>query len=773
MNQKAIWVACIILALAPAATAQKPSRNLTLGSLSGQISDAESDQVPRGVTLSLANRLFQRTITVDGDFVMEAVPPGSYTLEANADGYQPYKSDVEIREGEDTRVSIALKPQRLSLSQVVVAPSTISVLEKSPTAVTYLDRDAINNTPHLSNDVYRTLTTLPGISGNDVSASFNLRGGDYREVTVTLDGMELYEPFHIKDFTGVFSIIDAEIVGGLDLVSGGFTAEAGNAMSGLMRMRSAQPTERRSSVGVSFSTAHYSTEGTFNNGLGSYLFSARRGWLDILLGFTDEDSEEEQEESTVAYWDSFGKLTYVLRPAQKLSVHFLAAADDFEETEREDGEIENAANDYGNGYFWLNLDSFWNDRLSSRTTLFSGGFDENVDQDSTEPSESFDLLNQKDFSYQGLKQDWRWEVSPRAFWRAGFEWRSGKADYSYSAVRENDNPLVGPPREEESFALSRDGDMTSVYVSGRFRLSETLTSELGLRYDEQNYLDDTQISPRVNLAWKPGGQSTWRLAWGRYHQAQRLHELATEDGETSFADKAERATHWLLGYETRFDSGLNLRVEGYHKQIDDPRPYYINLFEVINVVPSQADDRYRVAAESAEISGLEVTLKQDLGGRMSWFVNYAWSTAEDVIDGVKTARQWDQEHTVTASLNYRRNRKWNFNGAWTYHTGWRITPFTFTPDPTTEEGYRFELGALNSDKLSAYHRLDLRINRTLFRRNGRGFNLYIDVQNLYNRANPAGFEEFEVVDVDGVPSLQFEQAEWLPILPSFGVNWIF
>ena len=762
---------CLPLLLTPHLTAQK-KRSVAMGSLQGRIMDQSGEEVDL-VTITIKNKLFQRTITIDQSFTMDAIPGGSYTLSVVALGFASYKTDVEILPNQTAEVTIELERQNISLSQVVVAPSTFSVMQKSPGAVNYLDRDAIRNTPHLSNDVFRTLDNLPGASGNDVGAAFNLRGGDYREVLVTLDGMELYEPFHVKDFTGVFSIVDSEIIGGLDLVAGGYSAEAGNAMSGLLKMESAEPTENRSSAGISFSTAHYQTEGTFAQGLGSYVFSARRGWLDILLGFTDDDEEGEEEESSIAYWDSFGKINYTLNANQKIGLHFLLSGDDFEETGREEGEIENANNSYSNNYIWFNLDSIWSDRLSSRSTIYLNQFDEKQNQDSFEVTQSFDFDNIQEFQYMGVKQDWTFDLNSSQFWRAGWEWRTGEADYTYSAVTEFDNPLVGPAIERRDFSLSKEGDMLSAYVTGRFKLAENLISEIGVRYDDQDYLDDSQVSPRFNLAWQISDRQTIRLAVGDYHQAHRLHELAVEDGETDFFTTAERARHYTIGYEQRFNNGMDFRIEAYRKDIKDPRPYYINLFEVINIAPSLADDRYAVIPESAEITGAEISLKQDLGGKLSWFVNYAWSKAEDQINGVMVPRQWDQEHTVNASVNYRRNRRWNFNSSWTYHTGWRITPFTFQNDPSAEEGYRFDLGAINSDKLSAYHRLDLRISRSIFRSNGRSFNLYIDVQNLYNRKNLAGFEEFEVINNNGVNELAFEQSEWLPILPSFGVNWVF
>ena len=52
-------------------------------------------------------------------------------------------------------------------------------------------------------------------------------------MTVLLDGVELIEPFHLRDFQGVFSAIDPRVVSGVQVYSGGFPATYGDALSGL------------------------------------------------------------------------------------------------------------------------------------------------------------------------------------------------------------------------------------------------------------------------------------------------------------------------------------------------------------------------------------------------------------------------------------------------------------------------------------------------------------------------------------------------------------
>jgi hypothetical protein len=85
------------------------------------------------------------------------------------------------------------------------------------------------------------------------------------------------------------------------------------------------------------------------------------------------------------------------------------------------------------------------------------------------------------------------------------------------------------------------------------------------------------------------------------------------------------------------------------------------------------------------------------------------------------------------------------------------------------------IGELRSVRLDDYHRLDVRASRRFALRRA-VLELFIDVQNLYNRKNDAGFEvdggNF-LVDDQGNAVYQPSPEEWLGLLPSFGISWSF
>jgi outer membrane receptor protein involved in Fe transport len=308
------------------------------------------------------------------------------------------------------------------------------------------------------------------------------------------------------------------------------------------------------------------------------------------------------------------------------------------------------------------------------------------------------------------------------------------------------------------------------------RLFDSLVLELGVRYDSQSFSSDDQVSPRVNLVYAPVDLGQFRFAWGHYYQSQRPWELQVADGDTTIYP-AEKAVYAQLGWEQRFSGGYGLRVDAYQRTIDPVNPRYDNLFTGFTLNPEIERDRVRLEPERSDAYGLEFSLNRRSMSRFDWWINYAYSVIEDRIDGRDVPRSYDQTHAVTAILDWRLGEKWNLNLAWNYHTGWPTTPVSaevvdIDGEPTIEP----IIGPLYSERLDDYHRLDMRLSRRTTWKNGQTFEVYLDIQNLYNRENEAGFsfdERSFTLLPDGGILIDPVAETWLGIFPSFGVTWSF
>jgi outer membrane receptor protein involved in Fe transport len=193
----------------------------------------------------------------------------------------------------------------VSLAQIVVTASEYPVLGNSPEHRQFLSRQEVNRTPHLGDDIFRALSRLPGASSNDFSASFGVRGGTPDDVLVLIDGLQITQPFHMRYFQNVISVVDSEAIGSLDFLSGGAPVEYGDRMSGVIDMATASPSAMRTYAGASFTHARLLSAGTFAGDRGQWLFSARRGYFDLVLDLFYNDVSARPR-----YGDVIGKLQY-------------------------------------------------------------------------------------------------------------------------------------------------------------------------------------------------------------------------------------------------------------------------------------------------------------------------------------------------------------------------------------------------------------------------------------------------------------------------------
>lgn len=79
--------------------------------LSGKVIDADTGKALADVKVDLVRH--DKSVTTDskGAFTFSDLKPAIYTVKVTHDGYQDYKKDVEVREG-DKQVTIELKPSK-------------------------------------------------------------------------------------------------------------------------------------------------------------------------------------------------------------------------------------------------------------------------------------------------------------------------------------------------------------------------------------------------------------------------------------------------------------------------------------------------------------------------------------------------------------------------------------------------------------------------------------------------------------------------------------
>ncbi|MDA0379084.1 MAG: TonB-dependent receptor, partial [Bacteroidetes bacterium] len=191
------------LFLVPIASAQQAI-------LRGFVTDAASEQPLQGATIALKQegRLVQGTATDgDGYFVLNRVLPGGYDLEISFIGYASHGESLTLRAGEIRDIRIDLAIRAADLEEVVVVAEAEGGITTVAAGLETVVPAAIKRVPvpGVSGDLASYLQTTPGVTvQGDRGGQFFVRGGAVDQNLALLDGIPVYQPFHILSFYSAF-----------------------------------------------------------------------------------------------------------------------------------------------------------------------------------------------------------------------------------------------------------------------------------------------------------------------------------------------------------------------------------------------------------------------------------------------------------------------------------------------------------------------------------------------------------------------------------------
>ena len=647
------------------------------------------------------------------------------------------------------------------VAEVVVTPGRHAVRSLEPNARRGWTREETLLIPRIGGDVSRVIEMLPGVAAPDNSAAFNIRGSLVQDVSLLLDGVELYDPFHLRAFQSPFSAIDGDLVERIEVFGGGWTTDLGDRHGGFVQLstESGEP-QRRGNVQLGTLNSRLTLGGPI--GATSSWLGSVRSWYPEALRSTIELGEDGV---APRFADGYFKVSHTINPKTLLTGHGLFAYDRFRFNEPDGNETVNARS--RSAYLWLRLQRAESERLQSQTVVSAGRLLRNRDGTSEPEDDPLIVRDERRLDFFGLRHDTSWQFGEGHLLRGGVDVRRLSADYQYEA-----NAPAGPT---PSIRLDPTGTAYAAYVAHRLRIGPALSAEYGLRWARQDHTDDTQWSPRFNAVWAFDSRSTLRLGVGRFHQSQRIHELRVEDGETAFLP-AERSRQVELSFERRLPRGLRLRVDAYDRKLSDLRPRYENFFNPLELFPETESDRTRLRPDAARLRGIEGSLRNDPQRALTWWVSYTRAQAEDRIDGRDVPRSWDQPDTFRFLLGYRREGRWGVSLSGSAHTGWPTTPATATlvSSPGEPDEAVAVLGLRNSDRFDDYARLDFKWSYWWTRLPRGRLRLDVEIVNLTDRRNICCVDEVSAaIDGDGAAQVVRELDAWLGFTPSAALTWEF
>jgi hypothetical protein len=707
--------------------------------------------------------------TPSGRFRIIGLLAGPVDMRVRRIGYHPREIGTHLPLSAPLDVTLAspnVIPNVVPLEDLVARPERRGDVTAALDHV--ITRDEIATLTFLGEDAYRTLTRTPGVTADEMSARFRMRGAEQEEVLVRLDGMTLVDPFHLNDLSGTLSIVDGHWIERATVSAAGFGAQYGDRTGGVVEFVTPEPSAMGHRLFLSASLTHLriASEGVWGGGRGGWIVSARRGVPDLMLSALGRASS-----FSAGYSDGMAKLTLSPTPNHTLFAHLLTGADRFDA--RLDLGQTLSRSRSRRVYSWLQWQAGWSATLRTETVLALTGISPHREVDFY-PQYLDGVSDRRRLRQLSLRHEVEWTVGRAFGGRAGVEIQRGQSRYDY-AFRA---PIVilTSLQAAEAYAdtgttrIARDGTTVAAYLSSRVRFWNRVDVETGLRYDHASHAGVPRVEPRVRGRLALTDEVVLFGSWGRYSQAKGLQALDVVEGERIWT--VQRATQTTTGLEWRLGGGVRVQAEGYRRTVTQPWTRHVNIELGFAIIPESGDNTLYVVPVRSRAEGIELEVEGPLGPRFRWHAGYSLSRVEDLLEATWVPRTYDQRHAAALDGAWHLGRRWSVSAAWQAHSGWPITEPDFVRY-TIRGGHvlpRYDYLRLGESRLPVYHRLDLRLRHDR-RVAGSTLGISLDLVNVLNRRNVRGMSYTGIVDPQGIITAQRTALSMAPFAPMVMVSW--
>ncbi len=757
----------------------------------------------------------ERSLTTTEGF-QSICPAGDYQLQCSYVGYKTAIIPISVHG--DLRVDVVMNSLDILLQNMTVySNQQNNGGTQEEVSTLSLQSQMITNSTSMSANVLRSVELLPGVSNdNELSAKFNVHGGDFNENLVLVDGMQVYEPYHIKEASNAsLGIFDADMIEKMDLMTGGFTARYGDKMSSVLSIdyREGSKDRVKGQASLSMTDADALIEGPIGSD-GSFIIGARESYTQLVMKMLNLSPGLH-----ISFYDAQGVLAYRLAPQHKLSLLFIRAGDLF----REDPSF-----DFGSSYMYPyyttnhsytgSMSQAWHDTseqhadyyssmvalqsmdvISSQAALKSeiSYYDQLESEHSWDqnwysflfhsdalPNDIFyrDTVNGRydnDLRIKTLEfnSSYDMQVLPMYSIKTGASYqrifyyqeqvnRQTIAEFTNNGTQYPDtlNTLQNQNGVDNEFgSIDAQSFKVAGYLENIFQIGEHAIINIGGRADYFDIDKDLTWSPRINLAYKMTSDLTLRAAWGDYYQSPIYQQLAySTPSDTN--TQSQWAIHYVIGGDYRIVSDgedfLNLKIEAFHKAYSD----------LISSTVSSSGRIYYSRKNDAvgRASGVDFYLMYSISGLSGW-LSYSYLKADQKLSindtlGYYFPRNTDQRHTLAIVANIDLGKCWSMNVRGVYGSGYPYTPMIAVYNQSYDV-WNWHLGNPNSAYLPAYKRVDVRVTKD-FEFFGFASSAFLDVSNIFNFQNVQSYSYG--YNSDGTPKIVPEGL--FPILPTLGFS---
>ncbi len=606
----------------------------------------------------------------------------SYSIPADKDVVIVFYNINHLQEQKSIRVAAN---QKLELNKTLVFKNNIKEIEITDNnrfqELTRIDPLNITHIPTASQDFNAILFTLPGVSSrNELSSTYSVRGGNFDENLVYVNGIEIYRPFLVRSGQQEgLSFVNGDMVSSVLFSAGGFEAKYGDKMSSVLDVQYRRPRKFAGTVSGSLLGGNIHLEGATKNYRLTWLIGARYKTTKYLLGGLNTKGN---------YKPSFGDIqayvTYDLTTNWELDFLGNYASNVYQVIP------ENRETDFGTVNQALRLKVYFDgqeiDKYTTMLGAISGIYHSDNDKLNlkfigtgfkSKESEAFDIQSQ--YYIDELETDFGkpnfgdvvanrgvgtyidhartnltayvLSAEHKGTYTAGHKQLLWGAKYNREIINDklsewkyvdsagfsvptgvSYNPsteiiLQNVIKQKINISSNRLSGFVEGIVSKETKDTSTISATLGLRANYWDLNKQALVGPRGSIGIKPNWKRDFlfKFSSGYYYQPPFYRELRNENGIINYNIKAQTSIHFVLSSDYNFKSWkrpFKFTAEAYYKYLDNIIPYSVDNVRITYSAKNNA---------SGYATGIDLKVNGEfVKGLESWFSLSIMETKENI-----------------------------------------------------------------------------------------------------------------------------------------------
>lgn len=728
--------------------------------LHGVVRNQQNSETLSGVNILFPN-LQTGTVSNSYGFYSIKLPEGEHLIQVTFLGFKGYSQVISI--SENTTLDIQLEETSELLQEVVLTEDIEQLaISKPQMSVNTLDISTIQQLPVVFGevDIIKSLLLLPGVSNaGDASSGFNVRGGAADQNLILLDEATIYNGNHLF---GLFSVFNPDAIKSLKLYKGGIPAEYGGRVSSVLDIYQKDGNSKRfeANGGIGLISSRLLLQGPIVKDRSTFLIGGRSSYAHLFLKLTDNPN-------SAYFYDLNTKISHQINENNRILFSGYFGRDVFNINE-------SFKNTYGNSVFNLRWNHVLEDNIFSNLSMIYSDYYYGLTLDFVGFNWNSGIKN------ANLKYDVEHYLNKNIQFNYGVQ--STWYQFNPGEIEPNsESSGITPSKLIKKYALEN-----SLYFSVEQKISENFSAEYGVRYsnflrlgqEQLNLYENdqpviynqkfgiyqkaqpigttslkksrverafNQLEPRLALAYSFSEDRSIKLSYNR--MSQYLHLITNTSSPTPldvWAPSGKYIEPQLLdqvaiGYYQLFvEDTYSFEVESFYKVLKNR----IDYIDGADLIANNAIEQV-ILPGKGRAYGLELLLKKNKGSFTGWFA-YTLSQSQQqtsertknepgINNGKWYPTPYDKTHDLSVTASYELNNRWSLNSNFLFQTG--------LPTTYPKGQYRFEnltipvFSNRNSNRLPAYHRLDVSATYTPQKnkkwKSSWNFGLY----NVYSRKN--------------------------------------